>query len=226
MQRSRHLEAGRVAPAIRVYESGIDYIDGLASLPLPDGTKLALSFLPVTLFPRDIVLRYYARDYQGADLSRIASGLHHYRRRLEVALRRGTIEIALEVDALRQLCLTGRIHAASQSFEVGATPRLNALIALRELVLSSRVRITRGPLPYVFALRPPASVLLDVDRNVAAQRIQGILLEDVNAFLAFSSEFARLTTARGICAPPEDVAAEIDLAVAHLRDGLPYRWTW
>jgi hypothetical protein len=203
-----------------------EYVGFLTALPIKDGEAYCVNFLPSALFPKHSIHTFFDRVEVGSKPDVLSSNLWSYGKQVMRAVEKGSIRICIEAKAINNFCTRGYVHEASPKFEVGFAVRVQALHNLKRMATANGVMLIHGPIPYVFRLRPPSGVLLDVAHNVAEQRIQGLWIEDDNVYKAFEEEFIRLEKSAPLSGRGEALQSELDKAISHLTIGDPYQWSW
>lgn len=209
---------------IRVFSSPEEYIDCLTSLPMNSEEAVCTTFIPSAFFPRDAIQIFFERHAPLTLPSAVTASLWLYGEKLRRSLQDGSCVLCIERAAVSALIADGRVHEASPDFEVGFAARSHALSLMGDFAERGSLFLVREPIPFVFRLHSPASVLIDVTRNTSAQRVQGLLLQDGPTFEAFHSELRRLHEK----ADREDLglplAYELRAVASRVRSGQPHGW--
>lgn len=209
---------------VKAFESTEDYVDFLTKLPILEGEAFCLSFLPSSLFPKDSVQIFFERVEITNKPNSISSQLWDYGKRFMRAVESGQAELCVDKMALGNLCEKGIVHEASPNFEVSFAVRVQVLKNLLKMIKANKVFVIEGPVPYVFRLHSPSGVLLDVTKNTAEQRIQGLWIEDIEVFKAFQKEFTRLKSTATSYGQGTALQAQITQAISCLKNGDQYHW--
>lgn len=176
----------------KVFTTPAEYIDFLTALPIVEGEVFCYSFVPVAFFPKDAIFRLYERADPTDDPRKISDLLWAYAQTTLRAFYAQKISIIIEEKAWKALIEHSLIHDGIPQFEV-TSPVVDYV--LQKACIKgpcSSLSLTPAHMPFIFRLHPPAGVLIDVRTNVNAQHVQGLWINDREAFLAFSAEAARL----------------------------------
>lgn len=211
---------------IRVFRTQDAYVAFMTSLPLVQGEVFCTTFLPSAVFPKHSISLFFSRVERPHQPEVAAQALWNYGRRVRRAVIERKATLCIEVPCLREVCKTGTIHEASPQFAITYPTRLAIFKSLGDLNRKGSIFITPCPLPFVFRLHPPKGVLIDVQRNVADQLIQGIWLEDDKAFAIFTVETQRLIQAARKCGTGDALDRDIKAAVQRIQSGERYEWPW
>lgn len=211
---------------IRIFSSQEAYVEFMGRLAFGSGEFLCTSYLPSALFPRHALDEYFARVDRLTKPATVVEGIWDYGRRVKRGILEGRVTLCVEVQCLRTLCADGTVHKATPSFTVTYAIRATVLNVLRQLNAKGRVFVIPGPLPFVFRLHPPSGILVDVERNVSAQNVQGLWLDDPAAYSIFASEAARLIATAGERGTGGGLERDLAAAVDHLERGEHHEWPW
>ncbi len=206
----------------KVFNSNPVYISFLTTLPLSTEEKMCLSFFPSAFFPKDQIAYYFESKDPVEDVEKSVESLWQYGRSIMHAFKKGHLELCLEMTALRRLCSAGIVHGATPRYEISFAVRVHVLEQLLKVI--NYVYLVDEPLPYIFRLTSPDSVLMDVKDNINVQLIQGIYLKDTEAYKCFLSEFNRLKETSHYRMSKPNIINELNSAIISLRDGYNYIW--
>jgi len=202
----------------RVFSSVLDYVKYVAALPVCGGEYFCYSFIPSAFFPKHIVDDYFGNIEALPHHKKIADLLWGCRRRTLRAYREGTLCVVLEQWALQRFIVDGLVHEARPQFQVGFPVRAHVLKELRTSPDGMNLMVTCEFLPYGYRLHAPDTVVLDVQRNVSTQSIQGLLITDTNVFNAFLAETIRLSRS---AVTGQEVVRLLEDAIEGLERGQP-----
>ncbi len=209
---------------IKVFETNEEFVSFMVTLPTHVGEIFCTNYLPSSLFPKDTISLYFERIDPEERHNLITSQLWQHGKHQLQAYLKGQATLCIEIGTLHALCFTGKIHEQLPQFEVSYSVRVYVLEVLSRVVQAQSLIVTREPIPYIFRLCPPSGVLLDVARNVARQKVQGIWIDDLNAYGSFAKEFERLK-AEAASINDETLDAQIKTAIERLKSGESYRWS-
>lgn len=178
---------------VRVLVGMQEFVDFIDELPTPEGGVICSTYLPSALFSKSSLGAFFT-DRQDADVSDVTQRLWKYSRKMLRYLSTGRCRLLIEERSLAAFINEGRVHVAVPQFEVSHRTRADVLGKLRLLASDDIAIVSPHPLPFVFRLVPPHGVLIDVAQNTTEQKVQGIWIEDNNAYEAFAIEAIRLTT--------------------------------
>lgn len=193
----------------------------MVSLPTCIGEKFCTNYLPSPLFPKDTVNLYFEKMDPEEHHNVVTTKLWEHGKHQLQAYLRGQATLCIEARALTRFCFNGIIHEQTPQFEAGYGVRVHVLEYLLRMVKAETLVVTKEFTPYVFKLFPPSGILLDVTRNVARQKVQGIWIDDSEAYQSFLKEFMRLTD-ESACASNSALESRIKSAIDHLIRGEPY----
>jgi hypothetical protein len=202
----------------RVFSSVLDYVKYISALPIGAGEYFCYSFLPSAFFPKHIIDDYFGNIEALPHHKEIADLLWGCRRRSLRAFREGTLSVVIEHWALQRFIVDGIVHEARPEFQVSFAVRVQVLEEILRSPSCANVIVTREFLPYGYRLHTPDTVVLDVQRNVSSQSIQGLLITDTNVFDAFLAETIRLSRA---AVTGQDAVRLIEDAIERLGKGQP-----
>lgn len=98
---------------VRVFQTMAEYVAFLASLPIAEGEKVCLPFMPSAFFPKDAVGRYFSAIDPIAEHSQVTEDLWMYGKDLLRSIDKQQVELCIEPAALRTLCEGGGVHPTS-----------------------------------------------------------------------------------------------------------------
>ena len=209
---------------ITVFSTTKDYVRFLSALPDVPGSASCLTYLPSSLFPKDALTTFFSRKAPVAQPDIVAGDLWRTGKQRRRSLQARRDRVIVDSRALQAFCRRGLVHEATPEFEITFTVRAAVLRQLRDLVSVDVLRVTPAIVPYVYRIVPPAGVLLDVERNVPEQLVQGIWLEDQACCEAFTREFERAWQLAGDGASLDARLARVDAAIAATLDGRSEDW--
>ena len=209
---------------ITVFTTIDDYVAFLSRFPIMAGEAFCLGYVPSCFFPKDSVLRFFTRHERACNPLVVADSLWEYGRHQISHLTQRRARMCMELRPIRRLCSAGQVHDATPEFEVGFAERTYVLRKIKALLQRGSLFIFDQPVPFTFRLHPPDGVLLDVTKNIAEQKIQGVYLRDHKTFESFTSEFNRLIALAGPQESKNPIRSTIDDAIAALSAGERYDW--
>lgn len=175
---------------INIFKNNFDYIEYITSLPLRDDEVICSNFIPSAFFQKDVI-DYFFQKKEYLDNHKLASEkLWNYGKNILKYLKKGKIQIGIEFNSLNNFIEKGIVHEATPNFETSLATRIQVIDTF--LNFFENIYFIPEPIPYVFRLIPTNKIILDVDRNKTEQSIQGILIQDNQAYNDFKDEFERL----------------------------------
>lgn len=209
---------------VRVFETNEEFVLFMCGLPVAIQEVFCTNYLPSSLFPKDTIRLFFERINVEQHYGVIASNLWEYGKRQRQAYLQGKATLCIDQSSLSSLCLSGRVHQASPQFEVSYAVRIHVLRLLQRIANANSLVVTNGPIPFVFKLYPPSGVLIDVNQNVTAQNVQGIWIDDIDAYRSFVKEFGRLKIDSGEGMSGQEPSFLFTRALEVLGFGRPCHW--
>lgn len=202
---------------IKSFTNNFDYIDFITKNELKKGEVFCLNFLPSAFFPKDIIDYYFDKKDHIEGHRQASDKLWRYGREVITCLKSKQIEIAIEFSSLKKFIEKGIVHEAISNFEVSIATKISVI----ENLISCFESITflSQPTPFVFRLIPEDTIIIDVDRNISEQTIQGLFLQDKTTYLNFRKEFERLKKQSSIDIDKDKLKNSLSKAISILRTG-------
>jgi hypothetical protein len=177
---------------VKVFRDMPTFVGVAAGLQVADGGIMCSSYLPSSLFPKDSVEVFFTQKQSLDGATEVTRKLWESGKALYRSLRSGRWKLLVEERCLISFVNDGLVHEGVPDFEQGHKTRIAVLRRIRTLAIADSIVVVAGPVPFVFRLVPPSEVLIDVRENLVSQSVQGILLDDLDAYAAFSGEASRL----------------------------------
>jgi hypothetical protein len=175
---------------IHIFKDNYSYINYITKNEIICNEIFCTNFIPSAFFPKDIINYYFEKKDHIAQHKEASEKLWSYGCNVLKSLKQNKMEIGIEFDSIIQFIENSIVHKAFKKYEVSLPIKILILENLIEY--SDNIYFFSEPVPFIYRLIPPDIIVIDVDSNLAQQKIQGIKLQDKFAYDDFFNEFSRL----------------------------------